>query len=49
MNNDRQKLEELVFLCLTESKDPPISFSYVAELLGFTIIEMREWLNSFYN
>jgi hypothetical protein len=42
---DRQNLEELVRICLTD-ENPPISIGKGKELLGFkTMNEMREWLN----
>jgi hypothetical protein len=42
---DRQNLEELVRICLTD-ENPPISIGKGRELLGFTTMnEMRDWLN----
>ena len=45
--SNRPALEWLVYQCLRQ-EDPPISIGRGKELLNFdTMIEMREWMNSY--
>ena len=42
---DREHLEYLVWLALND--EPIITFSFGAVLLGFPIMQMRTWLNTY--